>query len=50
MLYPETKSRFYGTSEELGELQISFTVDTQRSIKHLIVRIGFVGIQFDKIN
>ena len=49
-LYPETKSIFYGTSEELGELQITFTVDTQRSVKHLIVRIGFMRIQFDKIN
>jgi hypothetical protein len=49
-LYPETKNIFYGTSEEFGELQITFSVDTQRSVKHLILRIGFMGIQFDKTN
>jgi len=48
-LYPETERIFYGISEEFGDLQITFTMDAQRSVKHLIVRIGFVGIQFDKI-
>jgi len=50
MLYPETETIFYGSSEEFGDLQITFPMDTQGSVKHLIVRIGFVGIQFDKTN
>ena len=49
-LYPEMESIFYGTSEEVGELLITFTMDSQKSVKHLIIRIGFAGLQYDKIN
>jgi CubicO group peptidase (beta-lactamase class C family) len=49
-IYPETESIFYGISEELGEIQITFNMDTQRNVKHCVLRIGFMSLQFEKTN
>lgn len=49
-LYPQTESVFYGTSEEFGELEITFNLDSQKSVKHLMIRIGFASLQYDKVN
>jgi hypothetical protein len=50
ILYPETESTFYGTYEKIGKIQITFAVDKQRNIKHMVMRIGFLSIQLEKTN
>lgn len=50
MLYPETETTFYGTYEKIGKIQITFAVDKQRNIKHMVMRIGFLSIQLEKTN
>jgi hypothetical protein len=47
-IYPPTESPFYGTNEELSETQVIFTMDTQRNVKHYVLRIGFMSLQFEK--
>ena len=48
IIYPETESRFYGTDDALGEIQVIFAMDSKRNVKHFILRVGFLSLQFDK--
>jgi hypothetical protein len=48
-LFAETENQFFGTSKDLGNLQITFIRDSKREVKHLHVYFGFIRLQFDKI-
>jgi len=49
VLFPETETQFFGTSNEIGDFQVNFFKDKKGEIKHFIVQVGFGIWQFDKI-
>jgi len=49
VLFPETETQFFGTSNEIGDFQVNFFKDKNGNIKHFIVQVGFGIWQFDKI-
>ena len=49
LLFPETETRFFGTSKEIGDFQVDFFKDKKGEIKHFMVQVGFGIWQFDKI-
>lgn len=49
MLFPETESAFYATDKKLGEVQVSFIMDTQKNVTHFVLGIGFQSLHYEKI-
>jgi len=48
-LFPESETRFFGDSKNIGEFQINIVKDKEGEVKQFIACFGFRGIQFDKI-
>ena len=49
-LFAETKTRFLGTSEDIGEFQVEFFKDQKGAISHFVVQVGFGFWRFNKIS
>ncbi len=48
-LFAETRTRFFGTSEDIGDFQVEFVKDQKGAISHFVVQVGFGFWQFNKI-
>jgi CubicO group peptidase (beta-lactamase class C family) len=48
-LIPESETQFFGDSKNIGEFRVSLIKDKEGKVKQFIVYLGFMGIQFDKI-
>ena len=48
-LIPESETQFFGDSENIGEFQVRLIKDKQGKVKQFIVYLGFMGIEFEKI-
>jgi CubicO group peptidase (beta-lactamase class C family) len=48
-LIPESETRFFGDSKNIGEFKIRFIKDEKGKVKQCIAYLGFRGMHFDKI-
>ena len=48
-LLSDREDIFYVNTDSLGEIQFAFTRDDNGDVKGLIARVGFFGLQFEKI-
>ena len=47
-LFPQTETRFFGTSNTIGDFQLNFIKDKKGETKHFVVQVGFGYWRFDR--
>jgi hypothetical protein len=48
-LFPTSEKTFYGSFENIGNIEVSFSRNGNGSVGDMTVRIGFTHMLFDKI-
>ena len=48
-LFAASQTRFFGTSQEIVDLQVHFGQDIMTDISHFVVQVGFGILRFDKM-